>query len=84
MFEGFLLGVIVMASATAGCFFLKFWRQSRDPRFLVFAAAFLIEAINRLGFLFLDNPNEGNWIIYTVRLISYLLILIGIVNKNRQ
>ena len=83
MFEGFLLGVIVTASLAASAFFLKFWRQTHDKLFLGFSAAFAIEGVNRLAFLFLDQPNEGNPLIYTVRLFSYLLILAAIVNKNR-
>lgn len=83
MIEGFLLGVIVTGSATAGAFFLRFWLTTRDPLFLAFAASFLIEAGNRVRFLWLENPNEGAAGIYLVRLVSYLLILVAIVNKNR-
>jgi hypothetical protein len=83
MIEGFLLGVIVTASLTAGAFFLKFWRKTRDVLFLGFAAAFIIESANRLAFLFLEQPNEGTPFVYTVRLFSYLLILAAIVQKNR-
>jgi hypothetical protein len=83
MLQGFLLGVIVISSLAAGAFFLKFWRQTRDSLFLGFGAAFNIESANRIAFLFLDQPNEGNPVIYTVRLFSYLLILAAIVNKNR-
>jgi len=84
MIEGFLLGVIVTGSVTAGAFFLKFWLQTRDTLFLAFAASFLIEAGNRLAFLWLDNPEQGSPAIYLVRLVSYLLILVAIVNKNRR
>jgi hypothetical protein len=83
MIEGFLLGVIVTAAATAGAFFMRFWLKTRDPLFLAFSASFLIEAANRIRFLWLENPNEGAAGIYLVRLVSYLLILIAIVNKNR-
>lgn len=83
MIEGFLLGIIVTGSAVAGAFFLKFWKQTRDLLFLGFGAAFLIEAVNRVAFLFLEQPNAGTTAIYIVRLFSYLLILAGIVNKNR-
>ena len=83
MLEGFLLGVIVTASLAASAFFLKFWRQTRDLLFLCFSAAFAIEGVNRIAFLFVDHPDEGNPVIYTVRLFSYLLILAAIVNKNR-
>jgi hypothetical protein len=82
MIEGFLLGVIVTASLTAGGFFLKFWRRTRDPLFLAFAAAFIIEGLNRIGFLFVDRPNEGLPEIYVVRLLAFLLILAAIVRKN--
>lgn len=83
MIEGFLLGIIVTSCAVAGAFFLKFWRQTRDLLFLGFAAAFLIEAVNRIAFLFLLNPPEGHPVVYTIRLFSYLLILAAVVNKNR-
>lgn len=84
MIEGFLLGVIVTASLVAAAYFFKFWRRTRDVLFLGFAAAFLIEGLNRLTFLFLDQPNEGTPVVYTVRLFSYLLILAAIVQKNRN
>jgi hypothetical protein len=84
MVDGFLLGVIVTAAAVTGAYFLKFWRQTRDTLFLAFGISFLIEAVNRTSFLFLANPNEGNPIIYSIRLFSYVLILGAIVNKNRR
>jgi len=84
MIEGFLLGVIVTASLVASAFFLKFWRQTRDPLFLAFGAAFLIEGANRIGFLFVEEPHGGSIFIYTVRLLSYLLILAAIAHKNRR
>lgn len=84
MIEGFLLGVIVTASLTAGIFFLKFWRRTGDLLFLAFSVAFIIEGINRIGLLFVDRPNEGNPIIYTVRLVAFLLIVAAIVWKNRH
>jgi len=83
MLEGFLLGVIVTASLTAGGFFWRFYRQTRDTLFLAFAAAFAIEGINRMAFLVLDKPSEGSPIIYMVRLVAFLLILGAIVAKNR-
>jgi hypothetical protein len=82
MIEGFLLGIIVTASFVAAAFFWKFWRQTRDVLFLSFAAAFMIEGINRISFLFIDLPNEGRPAIYAVRLVAFLLILAAIVRKN--
>jgi hypothetical protein len=84
MIDGFLLGVIVMSEVVAAAYFFKFWRQTRDRLFLAFAAAFLIEVVNRGSILFIDDPAAGNPVIYTVRLLSYLLILAAIADKNRK
>jgi len=83
MIEGFLLGVIVTASLTSGLYFLKFWKRTGDQLFLAFAAAFLIEGLNRIGFLLVEHPNEGSPVIYTVRFLAFLLIVDAIVRKNR-
>lgn len=84
MIEGFLLGIIVTSSLAAGVFFLRFWRDTHDSLFLAFGVAFLIEGINRIIVLFLSHPNEGTPGIYLVRLLAFLIILAGIINKNRQ
>ena len=83
MIEGFLLGLIVTCSFVAAAFFTRFWYATRDLLFLGFAAAFALEGLNRIAFLFLDKPNAGDEAIYVVRLLSYLLILAAIANKNR-
>ena len=82
LIEGFLLGIIAASSLTAGVFFLKFWRDTRDWFFLAFAASFLVEGLNRCGLLLLEKPNEGNPWVYLVRLLSFLLILCAILKKN--
>jgi hypothetical protein len=43
----------------------------------------MLEGLNRMAFLFLDRPSAGDQYIYVVRLLSYLLILAAIANKNR-
>ena len=83
MIDGFLLGMIVTSSLVAAGFFARFWFVTRDLLFLAFAAAFFLEGLNRTAFLFLDMPKAGDAVIYVVRLLSYLLILAAIVNKNR-
>jgi hypothetical protein len=84
MMEAFLLGVIVTASLVAAGYFWKFWRQTGDPLFLGFAAAFFIEGVNRTCFLFVASPESGSVALYSVRLLSYLLILCAIAHKNRR
>jgi uncharacterized membrane protein HdeD (DUF308 family) len=77
-----LLGAISMASFIAGLFFLRFWRDTKDRLFLWFAIAFLIEGINRAALGLSGNPDEGQPFFYFVRFISFLLIIIAIVQKN--
>ena len=93
-----MLGAIAMANLTIGLFFLSFWKKTRDRFFLFFAVAFILESINRvlLGLSQITNENEPIFylvrflgsnenepIFYLVRLLSYILILIAIVDKNR-
>jgi hypothetical protein len=80
--EAFLLGVIATSSVTAGVFFLKFWKNTRDSLFLAFGLAFVAEGLNRCAVLFLAKANEGSPYIYTVRLLAFLLILAAILYKN--
>jgi uncharacterized membrane protein HdeD (DUF308 family) len=82
MLDGFLIGVIAAASCIAGLIFLRFWRDTKDTFFMAFAAAFTIEGVNRIGYLFLERPNEGAPWIYVVRLFAFLLILTAILRKN--
>ena len=71
-----------MASWVAGLFFLRFWRDTRDRLFLYFAISFLVEGVNRAALGMSADPNEGRPFFYFVRLLSFLLILIAIVQKN--
>jgi Family of unknown function (DUF5985) len=66
----------------AAIFFLKFWRRTQDALFLSFSVAFLIEGVNRIAVLEIEHPNEISPWTYVVRLIAFLIILAGILNKN--
>lgn len=78
----FLLGAITMCLLIAAVFFLKFWKQTKDSLFLVFALSFLVESVNRAMLAFSANPHEGQPIFYMIRLVSFLIILFGILHKN--
>jgi len=80
--DGFLLGVIAATSFTAGIFFLRFWRDTRDSLFLAFGIAFLVEGGNRVGLLFATHSNEASPWVYVIRLLAFLLILAAILKKN--
>ncbi len=78
-----LLGAVAMASVTIGLFFLRFWKNTRDRFFLFFATAFILEGINRALLGVNQGSTEYEPIIYLIRLLSFLLILAAIVDKNR-
>lgn len=82
MLELFLLGATAMGSLVAGLFFLRFWQETRDSFFVLFAASFIIDALNRSAALFAARPNEADPWRFSIRFISFLLILIAIVRKN--
>jgi hypothetical protein len=77
-------GAIVMGYAVAGLFFLRFWRETRDRLFLIFASAFWILALQRLTLAFVRHMAEDYTGLYLVRLFAFLLILGAIVDKNRS
>ena len=80
--EAFLLGVLACMFVTAALFFLRFWRETRDPLFLAFSASFLVEGFSRVALLFVARPSEGLPWIYWIRLFASLLILVAILRKN--
>ena len=78
----FLLGRISMGSAVAALLFLRFWKNSRDRLFLLFALAFGLEAVNRALYAYNGVRNEDEPLYFGLRLVSYLLILYAILDKN--
>jgi hypothetical protein len=77
-------GAIVMGYAVTGLFFLRFWRETRDRLFVIFAAAFWILGLQRLALAFSRDMVEDDTGLYLIRLFAFLLILGAIVDKNRS
>jgi uncharacterized membrane protein HdeD (DUF308 family) len=78
-----LLGAVAMASLVAALFFLKFWRQTRDALFLLFAIAFGVDAAMRLVLGLSHVTAEQEPFFYMARLATFGLIIVAIVQKNR-
>jgi len=81
--DQFLLGAISMGFAIAGLCFLRFWRKTRDPLFALFALAFWMMALNRLGLAVWHQAHERHPYLYGARLFAFALILAAIIDKNR-
>lgn len=79
----FLLGMIAAGAATAALIFFRSYRRTKDRLFLLFGLAFLIMAINQVGFV-LIGEQESRTPLYLVRFSEYMLILVAIVDKNRK
>jgi hypothetical protein len=73
----------LVAALVIALFFFRYWRQTRDRLFLMFAAGFLTFAVSRLILAFLDEGDEGRIIVYAFRLLAFALILAAIIDKNR-
>jgi hypothetical protein len=79
----FLLGAVAMASLVAATFFLRFWLKTHDRFFLLFAAAFLLEVVNRTTLAAIGSVTEEQEpLFYLVRLFSFVLILVAIIDTN--
>jgi hypothetical protein len=79
-----LSGLIVMGDLVAALFFAKFWRRSGDTLFAIFAAAFLLLALGQALLALTNVPVEERSWIYLLRLAAFVLIIVGIVHKNRD
>jgi hypothetical protein len=77
-------GVLCAGYAVASLFFLRFWRQSNDRLFLFFATAFALLTVQRLALAWAVHGGRETFWMYVMRLAAFLLILAGIVDKNRR
>jgi len=78
----FISGALVMGYATVALYFANFWRRTRDRLFALFAAAFVILAVQRTALAF-GTPTVPAALSYGLRLVAFLLILVAVVDKNR-
>jgi Family of unknown function (DUF5985) len=71
-----------MAGIVAALFFLKFWRRTEDSFFLLFAAAFAIDAVGRFVLAIVQVSDIAEPIYFLPRLVMFGLIAVAIVRKN--
>lgn len=78
----FLSGAVTTGFIVAAVFFLRFWRKTADRLFLAFATAFFLLALNQALALWLGAADERVGYAYLLRVIGFVLILAGIIDKN--
>jgi hypothetical protein len=82
MLNSFLDGAICMASWAIAFFFFRFKKTTGDPLFAYFAAAFVLFGVERICLELISGPLASY--VYFIRLLAFLLILFGILVKNRK
>ena len=80
----FVSGILVAGYLVAALFFLRFWAQSRDRLFALFAAAFGLLAIQRFALTVTGAPIEEQTLFYVLRLIAFAVNALAIIDKNRR
>lgn len=72
-----------MAHFTIGLFFLSFWTKTNDRLFMMFCGAFVLMGVERFVSTLLVNALDVRHLVYTLRLLAFVLILVAILDKNR-
>jgi uncharacterized membrane protein HdeD (DUF308 family) len=80
----FLSGALMLACVASALFFFRFWQKSADRLFAILALAFLLIAVERTVLAFVPVEHEGRHLIFLVRLLAFVLIILGVIDKNRS
>jgi uncharacterized membrane protein len=82
--------VIVLQSAAAtaalaiGLTFLRFWHRTADTLFAFFSAAFAVLSLSWFLLAIFSPTEEARPYVYSLRLFAFALIIIAVVQKNRE
>jgi hypothetical protein len=80
----FLSGITACACCGAAVFFLRFWRDTRDRFFLLFAAGLFVLSLNWVALEIAHPVAETRHYFYVIRLIAFACLIAGIWDKNRR
>lgn len=81
--ETMMIGAIAMGFAVAGLFFLRFWRETGDRLFGLFALAFFLLAAGRVVIAASRADVGQGEHLYLIRFAAFMVILLAIWDKNR-
>lgn len=84
MITALLSGVLLAEYLVIALFFLRFWNRAKDRLFVLFAAAFVVLAGQRLAIALTREVLEHQAPLYLVRLLAFLMIAFAIIDKNRR
>jgi hypothetical protein len=84
MIAEFVSGAIAMGYLVAAIFFLRFRRDTGDRLFAFFGVAFALLACQRTVLSLIAHQPGAEVGLYVVRALAYLVIVAGILDKNRR
>lgn len=79
----FLYGGLTVMSVAIGFFFLRYWHLHRERLFVWFMIAFGCLAAGWGMQVVYVTADESGAHVYVFRLVAFLLIIAGIIDKNR-
>ncbi|RZA26051.1 MAG: hypothetical protein EOP10_04860 [Proteobacteria bacterium] len=80
----FFSGALTALCLVVALFFLRFYVKSRDRLFLCFSCAFVMLGVERVFINVNEIFNEKVGSVILIRLASFILILLAIIDKNRR
>ncbi|HUZ12649.1 MAG TPA: DUF5985 family protein [Caulobacteraceae bacterium] len=78
----FIAGMVAFGFVAGALFLLQFYRETRDRLFLYFIAAFVLFAVNQAIPIAYHIDADDQAPIYLTRLAGYIVIIVGIAQKN--
>lgn len=80
----FLAGASTMGCLAAAAFFARFWKETHDRLFALFAIAFGFLALNGAAAVLYPLERDSKPYVYVARLVAFVLIAYAVVDKNRN
>ena len=80
----FLQAVSATAAWVSATIFLRYWRESRDSLFALFAVAFALLGLSWALLSVINPVGDASPYIYGLRLVAFLLLIVAIIHKNRE
>lgn len=78
----FFQGATMLASFAVAVFFVRYWLDTHDRLFGVFAVAFALFGVNRIVLVALDHDSEARTWVYLIRAVAFAAIIAAIIDKN--
>jgi uncharacterized membrane protein len=83
-FNHFLSGITVCSCWGAAVFFLRYWRDTGDRLFLLFAVGLFVLSLNWVALEIVQPVAETRHYFYVIRLVAFACIIAAIWDKNRR